>query len=267
MKPAPPVTTMLTPPRLPTVPVRPARARLATFLPFGSLRSGVPRSEHASATFLTVPRLFLSPPDVGARERRVLLEAFDSNWIAPLGPARRRVRAGVRGLRRCVGPPPRFERHRGAAPRAGAARCGPGRRRAGAVAHVRGVGERGCLRGRAAGVPRQRPRHLERRSRHWWRRSWLPAPRRTRAAGRAHRRRPLRAVRRLGPDPRVVRGIRRAGDRGRGRGAGGDVPRPPRRLVRRAERVLVQRQQDHHHERRRHARRPTTRRRSNGRVT
>ena len=33
-----------------------------------------------------MPRLFLSPPDVGARERARLLEAFDSNWIAPLGP-------------------------------------------------------------------------------------------------------------------------------------------------------------------------------------
>src|SRR5213080_4794250 len=29
---------------------------------------------------------FLSPPDVGADERRLLIEAFDSNWIAPLGP-------------------------------------------------------------------------------------------------------------------------------------------------------------------------------------
>jgi pyridoxal phosphate-dependent aminotransferase EpsN len=33
-----------------------------------------------------VPRLFLSPPDVGPRERELLLDAFDSNWIAPLGP-------------------------------------------------------------------------------------------------------------------------------------------------------------------------------------
>ena len=174
----------------------------ATFLPFGSLRSGVPLSEHASATFLTVPRLFLSPPDVGARERSRLLEAFDSNWIAPLGPARRRVRAGVRGLRRCAGRRRALERHRGAAPRAGAARCGPRRRRARAVAHVRGVGERGCLRRRAAGVRRQRPRHLERRSRIGGGGAGCPLPRRTRAAGRAHRRRPLRAVRRLGPDPR-----------------------------------------------------------------
>src|SRR5215218_6018579 len=31
-------------------------------------------------------RIYLSPPDVGALERELLLDAFDSNWIAPLGP-------------------------------------------------------------------------------------------------------------------------------------------------------------------------------------
>jgi dTDP-4-amino-4,6-dideoxygalactose transaminase len=31
-------------------------------------------------------RIHLSPPDVGELERRFLLDAFDSNWIAPLGP-------------------------------------------------------------------------------------------------------------------------------------------------------------------------------------
>ena len=31
-------------------------------------------------------RLFLSPPEVGETERSLLLDAFDSNWIAPLGP-------------------------------------------------------------------------------------------------------------------------------------------------------------------------------------
>ena len=31
-------------------------------------------------------RIYLSPPDMSAREREALLEAFDSNWIAPLGP-------------------------------------------------------------------------------------------------------------------------------------------------------------------------------------
>jgi dTDP-4-amino-4,6-dideoxygalactose transaminase len=30
--------------------------------------------------------VFLSPPDVGDEERVLLLDAFDSNWIAPLGP-------------------------------------------------------------------------------------------------------------------------------------------------------------------------------------
>lgn len=32
------------------------------------------------------PRIFLSPPHVGETERELLLNAFDSNWIAPLGP-------------------------------------------------------------------------------------------------------------------------------------------------------------------------------------
>ena len=31
-------------------------------------------------------RIYLSPPHVGPRERELLLDAFDSNWIAPLGP-------------------------------------------------------------------------------------------------------------------------------------------------------------------------------------
>lgn len=31
-------------------------------------------------------RIWLSPPHVGPRERQLLLDAFDSNWIAPLGP-------------------------------------------------------------------------------------------------------------------------------------------------------------------------------------
>ena len=31
-------------------------------------------------------RVFLSPPDVGPTERQLLLDAFDSNWIAPVGP-------------------------------------------------------------------------------------------------------------------------------------------------------------------------------------
>ncbi|MBX3181905.1 MAG: aminotransferase class I/II-fold pyridoxal phosphate-dependent enzyme [Polyangiaceae bacterium] len=33
-----------------------------------------------------MPRLYLSPPHMGPDERALLLDAFDSNWIAPLGP-------------------------------------------------------------------------------------------------------------------------------------------------------------------------------------
>ena len=31
-------------------------------------------------------RIYLSPPHMGQDERELLLEAYDSNWIAPLGP-------------------------------------------------------------------------------------------------------------------------------------------------------------------------------------
>jgi dTDP-4-amino-4,6-dideoxygalactose transaminase len=32
------------------------------------------------------PRIYMSPPHMGTSERELLLAAFDSNWIAPLGP-------------------------------------------------------------------------------------------------------------------------------------------------------------------------------------
>jgi dTDP-4-amino-4,6-dideoxygalactose transaminase len=35
---------------------------------------------------MTDSRIYLSPPDVGDVERKLLLEAFDSNWVAPVGP-------------------------------------------------------------------------------------------------------------------------------------------------------------------------------------
>ncbi len=35
---------------------------------------------------MTEARIWLSPPDVGEIERKLLLEAFDSNWVAPVGP-------------------------------------------------------------------------------------------------------------------------------------------------------------------------------------
>jgi len=45
-------------------------------------------------------RIYLSPPDMSAAERAALLAAFDSNWIAPLGPD---VDAFERELANCVG--------------------------------------------------------------------------------------------------------------------------------------------------------------------
>jgi dTDP-4-amino-4,6-dideoxygalactose transaminase len=35
---------------------------------------------------MTDSRIYLSPPDVSDIERKLLLEAFDSNWVAPVGP-------------------------------------------------------------------------------------------------------------------------------------------------------------------------------------
>ena len=35
---------------------------------------------------MTEARIYLSPPDVGDLERKLLIEAFDSNWVAPVGP-------------------------------------------------------------------------------------------------------------------------------------------------------------------------------------
>ncbi|MBB2944506.1 dTDP-4-amino-4,6-dideoxygalactose transaminase [Actinoplanes lutulentus] len=35
---------------------------------------------------MTDARIFLSPPDVSDLERKLLLKAFDSNWVAPVGP-------------------------------------------------------------------------------------------------------------------------------------------------------------------------------------
>lgn len=40
-------------------------------------------------------RIYLSPPDMSSRERELLLDAFDSNWIAPVGPALTEFESGL----------------------------------------------------------------------------------------------------------------------------------------------------------------------------
>ncbi|MFN8035801.1 MAG: aminotransferase class I/II-fold pyridoxal phosphate-dependent enzyme [Acidimicrobiia bacterium] len=49
-----------------------------------------------------MPRIYLSPPDLGAEERALLLDAFDSNWVAPVGP---HLDAFEREMARAVGVP------------------------------------------------------------------------------------------------------------------------------------------------------------------
>ena len=50
------------------------------------LRATSLRSEPYVSASVRRGRLFLSPPDVGRASGELLLDAFDSNWIAPLGP-------------------------------------------------------------------------------------------------------------------------------------------------------------------------------------
>jgi dTDP-4-amino-4,6-dideoxygalactose transaminase len=47
---------------------------------------------------MTDTRIYLSPPDVSDVERKLLLAAFDSNWVAPVGPDLDAFEAQVAGL-------------------------------------------------------------------------------------------------------------------------------------------------------------------------
>jgi dTDP-4-amino-4,6-dideoxygalactose transaminase len=51
-----------------------------------SRRADDPRPDGDLVTADPPIRIYLSPPDVGPDERALLLDAFDSGWIAPLGP-------------------------------------------------------------------------------------------------------------------------------------------------------------------------------------
>ena len=175
-----------------------------------------------------VTRLFLSPPDVGAAERELLLDAFDSNWIAPLGPHVDAFEREFADVRRRAARGGAVERHRGVAPRAAPARRRPRRRRARAHAHVRRHRQRGHVRrarGRCSSTATRPPGTSTRRS----------SPRSSTSARAPAGSRPrCSASTSTGSAPTgrrsldVVRAPRRAGDRGRGRGARRDVPRARR---------------------------------------
>ena len=198
-------------------------------------------------------RIYLSPPEVGAEERRMLLEAFDSNWIAPVGPdidAFERELADRVGVGHAValssgtaalhlglllvgvGPGddvlvPSFTfvataggRHLSRRP--------PRVRRllAGELEHRSGAG--------GAGVGRPGP------NRTGFRPPWSPSTSTVSPPTTT----PLTAL---------CDRVRDPVGRGRRRGPGGVLPRPPGRILRPRRGLLLQRQQDHHHQWRGHA--------------
>jgi dTDP-4-amino-4,6-dideoxygalactose transaminase len=61
-----------------------ARGRIVPWIP-AHLRREHRVVQPSDTAVVARPRVFLSPPDVGADERELLLDAFDSNYIAPLG--------------------------------------------------------------------------------------------------------------------------------------------------------------------------------------
>ena len=86
-------------------------------------------------------RVYLSSPHMAGTEEGLVAEAFASNWIAPAGPARGRLRARVRGRRGRAAR--RGAQLRDGRPAPGAATCrgARGRRGAGLHADVRGQRE------------------------------------------------------------------------------------------------------------------------------
>ena len=152
-----------------------------------------------------VSRIYLSPPDVGPEERRMLLEAFDSNWIAPVGPDLDafEARAGRPGRRRARRR--RLQRQRRPAPGPAAARGRARRRRARALLHLRRHRGGGHLPRRHTRSSSTAPPTTGRSTPPWWPRSCDARSRRGTAAGRRRHRRPLRPVRRLRRPAAAVR--------------------------------------------------------------
>lgn len=107
-----------------------------------------------------MPRLYLSPPDVGSAEVEFVLEAFESNWVAPVGPqldAFEREFAEVVGSRHAVG----VSSGTAALHLAAARRGGSGGRSPVLVAHLHRFGGADYLSGRQASVHRLGSPELE----------------------------------------------------------------------------------------------------------
>ena len=183
----------------------------------------------------------------------MLLDAFDSNWIAPLGPD---VDAFERELAERVGVDHAVALSSGtAALHLALLLLGVGPGDDVLVPSFTFV---------ATAAPVMLPRAPARSSSTarrtpgtstptWWPTSWPTRARAERAPRGVGHRRPLRPVRRLRAAGGLCAPLRGPAGRGRGRGPGRHLPRPAGRVLRRRRRLLVQRQQDHHHQRRRHA--------------
>ncbi|MET0554017.1 MAG: NeuD/PglB/VioB family sugar acetyltransferase [Vicinamibacteria bacterium] len=63
-----------------------AGAVMCESLPDRVTAVGVPARVRPSPADASSSRIYLSPPHVGREERQLVEEAFDSNWVAPLGP-------------------------------------------------------------------------------------------------------------------------------------------------------------------------------------
>ena len=176
-------------------------------------------------------RIYLSPPHVSREERALLLDAFDSNWIAPLGP---HVNAFEREFADAVG-----VEHAVALSSCTAALhlamillgIGPGDEVLTSTMTFAATANAITLRRRLAGVHRQRRGHLEHGPDAAGRRTSSLRRAKSAAQGRP-RRRSVRPVRRLRADPRGVRPVRRSHRRGRRRGAGRRLRRPVGRHLR-----------------------------------
>ena len=192
-------------------------------------------------------RIFVSPPHMSAQEPELLLEAFDSNWIAPLGP---HVEAFEREFAEKIGVEHAVALSSGtAALHLAMLLLGlePGDEVAtstltfAATANaIRYVGARPVFIDSEMSSWNLDPDLLAEE---------LEASRPARAAdqGRAGRRR-LRPMCRLPAHPRLVPLARHPAGRGRRRGLGGHVPRADGGHVRADRLLLLQRQQDHHHQ-------------------
>ena len=146
-----------------------------------SLRARASRGITGNRSKINEPGRTCRRPTWATRSARLLLDAFDSNWIAPLGPARRRLRAGAGRARRRRARGRPLERHRRPAPGPHAAGRRPGRRGPRPDASPSSATANAVtLRRRRAGLRRLATSTMDHRPRPRW-----PTSSRTRARRRA----------------------------------------------------------------------------------